>query len=221
MRILLVEDDESLASGLRLALGRARYTVEHVRDGVAAAAALADNAFDLAILDLGLPRLDGLDVLARLRAGGGVVPVLVLSARDAVRDRIQALDLGADDYLTKPFDVDELLARLRVLERRRSGLPVNQLRRGALQLDLAAMSVRWQSREVEVQHREFMLLRRLLEHPNKVFSRQELEESMYGWGDGLASNAIDVYVHHLRRKISPDVIQTVRGLGYRIGTGDA
>ncbi len=221
MRILLVEDDESLASGLRVALGRARYTVEHVRDGVAAVDALAHNEFDLAVLDLGLPRLDGMDVLARLRGGGGTVPVLVLSARDAVRDRIQALDLGADDYLVKPFELDELLARLRVLERRRSGLPVNQLRSGELQLDLAAMSVRWQGREVEVQHREFMLLRRLLEHPNKVFSRQELEESMYGWGDGVTSNAIDVYVHHLRRKISPDVIRTVRGLGYRIGTAGA
>jgi two-component system, OmpR family, response regulator QseB len=217
VRILLVEDDESLASGLRLALERALYTVEHVRDGCAALEALRHNAFDLAILDLGLPRLDGVDVLTRLRDSGDGMPVLVLSARDAVRDRIQALDLGADDYLTKPFDVDELLARLRVLERRRAGLPVNQLSAGALQLDLAAMSVRWKSREIAVQHREFMLLRRLIEHPNKVFSRQELEESIYGWGDGVASNAVDVYVHYLRRKISPDVIETVRGLGYRIG----
>ena len=217
MRILLVEDDESLSSGLRLALERAGYAIEHVKDGVAADAALAHNAFGLAILDLGLPGLDGIDVLARLRKTGNPVPVLVLSARDAVRDRIQALDLGADDYLTKPFDIDELLARLRVLERRSSGLSVNQLRFGELQLDLAAMSVRWRSSEIEVHHREFMLLRRLIEQPNKVFSRQELEESMYGWGDGVASNAIDVYVHHLRRKISPEVIKTVRGLGYRIG----
>ena len=221
MRILLVEDDESLASGLRLALERARYTVEHVADGVQAVAALSDNEFGLAVLDLGLPRLDGLEVLARLRRGGNAIPVLVLSARDAVRDRIQALDLGADDYLIKPFDVDELLARVRVLERRRSGLPVNQLQFGELQLDLAAMSVRWQGREIEVQHREFMLLRRLMESPNKVFSRQELEESIYGWGDGVASNAIDVYVHHLRRKICPEVVRTVRGLGYRIGKAEA
>jgi two-component system response regulator QseB len=145
----------------------------------------------------------------------------VLSARDAVRDRIQALDLGADDYLIKPFDVDELLARLRVLERRRAGLPVNQLRLGDLQLDLAGMSVRWKDQEVELQHREFMLLRRLAEYPNKVFSRDELEESMYGWGDGVASNAVDVYVHHLRKKISPDIIRTVRGMGYRIGIAQA
>jgi two-component system response regulator QseB len=218
---LLVEDDDSLSSGLRLALERARYTVERVKDGVEAVRALADNAFDLAILDLGLPRLDGTEVLARLRGGGNPVPVLVLSARDAVRDRIQALDLGADDYLIKPFDVDELLARLRVLERRRAGLPVNQLRLGDLQLDLAGMSVRWKNQEVELQHREFMLLRRLAEYPNKVFSRDELEESMYGWGDGVASNAVDVYVHHLRKKISPDIIRTVRGMGYRIGIAQA
>lgn len=217
----MIEDDESLASGLRLALERARYTVEHVSDGLAALAALNDNVFDLAILDLGLPRLDGTEVLGRLRRGGNPVPVLVLSARDAVRDRILALDLGADDYLIKPFDVDELLARLRVLERRRAGLPVNQLRFGDLELDLAGMSVRWKNTKVDLQHREFMLLRRLVEQPNKVFSRSELEESLYGWGDGVASNAIDVYVHHVRRKTDPDLIKTVLGLGYRIGTPDA
>jgi two-component system response regulator QseB len=221
MRLLLVEDDESLSSGLSLALRRARYTVELVRDGEQADAALAHNEFDLVILDLGLPRLDGTEVLARLRRAGKATPVLVLSARDAVRDRIQALDLGADDYLIKPFDVDELLARLRVLERRRAGLPVSLLRYGDLQLDLAAMTARWKDEEVELQHREFMLLRRLVEQPNKVFSRDELEESLYGWGDGVASNAIDVYVHHLRRKLSPDLIRTVRGLGYRIGSAQA
>lgn len=221
MRILLIEDDDSLSTGLKVALERAGYTVERVKDGVEAVAALTDNDFDLAILDLGLPRLDGTGVLARLRDAGNPVPVLVLSARDAVRDRIQALDLGADDYLVKPFDVDELLARLRVLERRRAGQPVNQLRLGELLLDLGTMSVRWKGQEVELQHREFMLLRRLAEHPNKVFSRDELEESMYGWGDGVASNAVDVYVYHLRKKISPGIIRTVRGMGYRIGEAEA
>jgi len=217
MRILLVEDDESLASGLKLALGRACYTVEHVSDGLAAVAALEHNAFDLAILDLGLPRLDGIDVLARVRRAGNAVPVLVLSARDAVRDRIVALDLGADDYLIKPFDVDELLARVRVLERRRAGLSVNQLCFGDLALDLAGMAVSWKNQPIDLQHREFMLLRRLVEQPNKVFTRSELEASLYGWGEGVASNAIDVYVHHVRRKTDPDLIKTVRGLGYRIG----
>ncbi|QGZ38155.1 two-component system OmpR family response regulator/two-component system response regulator QseB [Pseudoduganella flava] len=220
MRILLVEDDESLASGLLLALRRAGYTVEHVQDGAAAVRALTDNHFDLVILDLGLPRLDGTEVLAALRRGGSAIPVLVLSARDAVRDRIGALDLGADDYLVKPFDLDELLARLRVLERRRVGLPVNRLRLGELELDLAALSVRWQGKPVELQLREFMLLKRLAEHPHKVFHRNELEESIYGWGDGVASNAIDVYVHHLRKKISPRIVETVRGMGYRIGQAD-
>jgi len=152
-----------------------------------------------------------------VRRAGNAVPVLVLSARDAVRDRIVALDLGADDYLIKPFDVDELLARVRVLERRRAGLSVNQLRFGDLALDLAGMAVSWKNQPIDLQHREFMLLRRLVEQPNKVFTRSELEASLYGWGEGVASNAIDVYVHHVRRKTDPELIKTVRGLGYRIG----
>lgn len=217
MRILLVEDDASLASGLVLALQRARYRVEHVADGESAVRALADNRFDLVILDLGLPRLDGTGVLAALRANGSAIPVLVLSARDAVRDRVQSLDLGADDYLVKPFDLDELLARLRVLERRRAGVSVNCLRFGALELELDGLTVRWQGQPVELQQREFMLLKRLVENPNKIFHRNELEESIYGWGDGVASNAIDVYVHHLRKKIAPRIVETVRGMGYRIG----
>lgn len=217
MRILLVEDDTSLASGLVLALQRARYRVEHVGDGESAVRALADNRFDLVILDLGLPRLDGTGVLGALRDAGNAIPVLVLSARDAVRDRVQSLDLGADDYLVKPFDLDELLARLRVLERRRAGTPVNRLRHGDLELDLDGLSVRWQGTPVDLQQREFMLLKRLVENPNKIFHRDELEESIYGWGDGVASNAIDVYVHHLRKKITPRIVETVRGMGYRIG----
>lgn len=217
MRILLVEDDALLASGLLLALQRAHYVTEHVADGEAALRALADNGFDLVVLDLGLPLLDGIGVIEAVRRRGNAIPVLVLSARDATRDRIQALDLGADDYLVKPFDLDELLARIRVLERRRSGLPVNQLRQGDLVLDLGNMTVWWQDRQVELQHREIMLLKRLLENPQKVFSRAQLEEYLYGWGEGIASNAIDVYVHHLRKKISPGVIKTIRGLGYRFG----
>lgn len=221
MRILLVEDDELLASGLLLALTRAHYVCEHVSDGQAALHALADNTFDLVILDLGLPLLDGTEVLKSARNRGIAIPVLVLSARDAIRDRILALDLGADDYLVKPFDLDELFAHIRVLERRRSGLPVNQLQMGGLVLDLASSAVSWNGAPVDLQPREFMLLKRLLENPQTVFSRAQLEESLYGWGEGVASNAIDVYVHHLRKKIAPDVIRTVRGLGYRIGKVDA
>lgn len=220
MRILLVEDDELLASGLLLALQRVHYIVEHVRDGHSAVRALADNVFDLVILDLGLPGLDGTEVLKAVRSTGNTIAVLILSARDSTRDRIVGLDLGADDYLVKPFDLDELLARIRVLERRRSGLPVNQLQLGALLLDLGNFSVHWKGRPVELQRREFMLLKRLIENPQQVYSRSQLEESLYGWGEGLESNAIDVHVHHIRKKISPSVIRTIRGVGYRIGQVD-
>lgn len=221
VRILLVEDDELLASGLLHALQKAHYTVEHVADGQSAVSALGDNVFDLVILDLGLPGLDGTDVLRALRARGNTVAVLILSARDSTRDRIVGLDLGADDYLVKPFELDELLARIRVLERRRSGLPVNQLQLGGLVLDLANFSVSWKGLPVELQRREFMLLKRLIENPQQVFSRAQLEEALYGWGEGLESNAIDVHVHHIRKKISPSVIRTIRGVGYRIGQVEA
>lgn len=221
LRILLVEDDESLASGLRLALERARYVVEHVADGARASGALNAGGFDLVVLDLGLPVLDGTEVLKAARTRGSTIPVLILSARDSTKDRVLGLDLGADDYLVKPFDLDELLARIRVLERRRNGQPVNQIQSGGLLLDLASLSVRWQGRPVELQPREFMLLKRLIENPQQVFSRSQLEEGLYGWGDGVESNAIDVYVHHLRKKIAPDVVKTIRGVGYRFGRAAA
>ena len=157
MRILLVEDDELLAAGLLTALQRANYIVEHVADGAKAIRALADNSFDLVILDLGLPKLDGGEVLKQTRAKGNDVPVIILSARDSTTDRITGLDLGADDYLVKPFDLEELLARIRVLERRRSGLPVNQLQLGDLVLDLRSFSVLWKGQPVELQRLEFIL----------------------------------------------------------------
>lgn len=217
MRILLVEDDALLASGLVLALQRAHYTVEHVRSGAAALEALAHNQFALMVLDLGLPDLDGTAVLQAMRARGDQLPVLILSARDATRDRILGLDLGADDYLVKPFELDELLARLRVLLRRRSGQPVNQLQLGELVLDLESLSVRWQGKPVEMARLEFMLLKKMAQHPQRVFSRAQLEEALYGWGDGVESNTIDVHVHHIRKKLAPTVIKTLRGVGYRIG----
>ncbi|WP_374582386.1 response regulator transcription factor [Pseudoduganella sp.] len=217
MKILLVEDDPSLASGLQLALRRANYTVEHVDDGPAAIQALALTEFDLLVLDLGLPTLDGTAVLKALRARDNPIPVLVLSARDSTRDRVQGLDLGADDYLTKPFELDELLARIRVLLRRRSGRQVNQLTLGDLSLNPESLSATWQGRPVELQRLEFMLLLQLAENPQRVFNRAQLEESLYGWGEGAESNTIDVHVHHLRRKITPSVIKTIRGVGYRLG----
>lgn len=217
MRILLVEDDPLLASGLLEALRRAGYTVEHVADGRAAVAALAHNDFGLMVLDLGLPALDGTEVLKSLRAMGKPLPVLILSARDATRDRILGLDLGADDYLVKPFELDELLARLRVLARRRHGRQVNQVTLGELTLIPESLSASWQGQPVQLQRLEFLLLLQLAENPQRVFNRAQLEESLYGWGEGVESNSIDVHVHHLRKKISPGVIKTIRGVGYRIG----
>lgn len=217
MRILLVEDDPLLASGLLVALRRAHYTVEHVADGRAAVAALADNTFDMMVLDLGLPKLDGTEVLRAARADGNPLPILILSARDAMRDRIAGLDLGADDYLVKPFELDELLARLRVLARRLNGRQVNQLVLGALALEPERMAVTWQGQPVSLQRLEFMLLSQLAENPQRVFTRAQLEELLYGWGEGIESNSIDVHVHHIRRKITASVIKTIRGVGYRIG----
>ena len=216
MRILLVEDDELLGSGLHDALTRASYPHEWVRDGRSALHAATTSEFDLVILDLGLPQLDGMDVLKQIRARGKATPVLILSARDATRDRVLGLNAGADDYLIKPFDLEELLARVHAIERRRSGVSTNQLRCGELTLDLAAMSVIYGGSRVELQRREFMLLKKLIESPNQVFSRTQLEESIYGWEGDVGSNTIDVHVHHLRRKLYPEVIRTVRGIGYRI-----
>jgi len=216
MRILLVEDDELLGAGVRDALERARHAVDWLRDGRQALAALRAGAFDLVILDLGLPGMDGLEVLRNLRAGGGATPVLVLTARDAAPQRVAGLDAGADDYLVKPFDVDELLARVRALQRRGRGAVVNVIEHGPLKLDPAALSVTCDGRSVSLQRREFMLLHKLLESPGQVLSRAQLEESVYGWEGGVESNSLDVHIHRLRRKLYPEVIRTVRGVGYVI-----
>ncbi|HZN24995.1 MAG TPA: response regulator transcription factor [Burkholderiales bacterium] len=216
MRILLVEDDELLGSGLDDALARAHYAHEWVRDGRSALRAASSAEFDLIILDLGLPQLDGMEVLRQIRSRGNSTAVLVLSARDATRDRVLGLNTGADDYLVKPFDLEELLARIRAIERRRSGVSTNQVRRGELVVDLGAMSVEYAEAPVELQRREFMLLKKLVENPNQVFSRSQLEEAIYGWESDVGSNTIDVHVHNLRRKLYPEVIKTVRGIGYRI-----
>ena len=216
MRILLVEDDPLLASGLQVALKQANYLVEHVSDGQMALSALESHGFDLVILDLGLPRVDGIEVLRTVRARPDHTPVLILSARDSAAHRVQGLDLGADDYLVKPFDLDELRARLRVLERRRTGTSTNLLQLGELAIDLNAMRVTWEGRAVELQPYEFKLLRKLAESPSQIFSREQLEEALYGWGEGVESNAINVYVHNLRKKIAPHIIRTVRGIGFGI-----
>lgn len=216
MRILLVEDDELLGSGLSDALARAQYAHEWVHDGRAATTALRTSPFDLVILDLGLPHLDGMEVLRHMRAREDSTPVLILSARDGTRDRVQGLNAGADDYLVKPFDLEELLARIHAIERRRSGTATNLLRHGPLELDLSAMTVRLEGTLVELQRREFMLLKKLIESPQRIFSRAQLEESIYGWHGDVESNTIDVHIHHLRRKLYPEVVKTIRGVGYRI-----
>jgi two-component system response regulator QseB len=214
VRILLVEDDELLGAGIRDTLERALYAVEWVTDGPKALAALQASAFDLVVLDLGLPGLDGIEVLRRLRAGGSATPVLVLSARDTPPERVLGLDAGADDYLVKPFDVDELLARARARQRRLRGAATNVIEHGRLRLDPAALAVTYDGRPVALQRREFMLLLRLLQSVGQVLSRSQLEESIYGWDGVIESNTVDVHIHKLRRKLYPEVIRTVRGVGY-------
>ena len=218
MRILLVEDDELLGSGLSDALDRAHYAHEWVRDGVDALRFATESAFDLIILDLGLPDLDGIEVLKQLRARSDTTPVLILSARDAARDRVLGLNTGADDYLVKPFDLEELFARIHAIERRRSGISTNRLKHGRIELDISAMTVYYGGAPIDLQRREFMLLKKLIENPHQVHSRGQLEQSIYGWEGDVESNTIDVHVHHLRRKLNPDVVKTVRGVGYQIGS---
>ena len=216
MMILLVEDDELLGSGICDALERTRYTVEWVRDGAQALEALRGSGVDLAVLDLGLPRMDGMEVLRRAREAGVTTPVLVLSARDTTLQRIGGLDAGADDYLTKPFDLDELMARIRVLERRTRGAVVNVIRHGNIEVDTSAMTVSVEGSNVDLQRREYMVLRKLLENIGHVLSRQQLVDNIYGWDSELESNALDVHIHNLRRKLHPGLIRTVRGVGYVI-----
>ena len=216
MRVLLVEDDELIANGVREALRRKAYQVEWINDGKDALNAALDNPFDLLILDLGLPGLDGLDVLTRLRAQHRQTPAIILSARGTTRNRIDGLNAGADDYLVKPFELEELFARIHAIERRTSGVATNVLTMGDVELDLASMTVRYKGQDLPLQRREFSLLKKLMESPRQVFTREQLEESLYGWTSDLGSNAIDVYVHNIRKKTYPDIIKTLRGVGYRI-----
>lgn len=214
MRILVVEDDPLLGDGIQAGLTQAGFAVDWVRDGVAAEAALKTEPYAAAVLDLGLPRLSGMDLLRRLRSSGNTVPVLILTARDAVPDRVAGLDAGADDYLVKPFDLDELAARLRALIRRRHGAAVPVLEVAGVELDPAAHRVRFRGRPVELAPREFALLKELMLNAGRVLSRQSLEQRLYAWGEEVESNAIEVHVHHLRRKLAPELIRTIRGVGY-------
>lgn len=216
MRVLLVEDDESLGEGIRTALRRAAYAVDWLRDGASALAAIRDGGIDLVVLDLGLPRMDGIEVIRAARRAGAGVPILVLSARERPADRTLGLDVGADDYLGKPFDTHELLARVRALLRRSAGNAAPLLSCGALELDPATLAVRWQGRNVDLPRREFALLRVLLENPGRTISRESAQQRLFGWDEDVASNALDVHVHHLRRKLPAALIRTVRGVGYAL-----
>lgn len=214
MRVLVVEDDPLLGRGVQAGLEQAGFAADWVRDGLAADASLAATDFAAVVLDLGLPRLAGLELLARLRAAGNRTPVLILTARDALEDRVRGLDAGADDYMVKPFQLEELAARLRALVRRAHGEAAPVLSTAGVTLDPGARTVAWRGREVELPAREFDVLHELMLNAGRVLSREHLQERVYRWGEEVGSNAIDVHVHHLRRKLAPELIRTIRGVGY-------
>ena len=220
MRILLVEDDGLLGDGLQAGLRQAGFAVEWVRDGQAADAALAVEPFAAVVLDLGLPGLGGLDVLRRMRQAGNRTPVLILTARDAIDDRIRGLDAGADDYAVKPFDLRELAARLRALARRADGRATPTLVAGNLALDPAGRTVRLAGTPVDLSAREFAVLHLLMRHAGQVLTRAQLEEQLYEWGQEVESNTVEVFIHHLRKKVGADRIRTVRGVGYLLPAGE-
>jgi len=216
MRVLLVEDDEMIAQGLQTALRQAGFTVDWMRDGKSAAAALHSPAFDAVLLDLGLPHRDGIDVLRELRKRGDATPVIVLTARDEIQHRVAGLDAGADDYIVKPFDLDELMARLRSVLRRAAGRGDPSIRHGDLRLDPVTRTIERGGDPVNVSAHEYAVLEALLQRPGAVLSRAQLEDRLYGWAEPIGSNAVEVYIHGLRRKLGSDTIRTLRGVGYFI-----
>jgi two-component system response regulator QseB len=216
MRLLLVEDDTMIGEAVRAGLRQDGFTVDWVRDAEAGEAAFSVEAYALLLLDLGLPRKSGLDWLRGLRQRGNRVPVLILTARDAIADRVAGLDGGADDYLVKPFDLDELSARVRALLRRHAGRAEPLLRHANLTLDPATHAATFNGEPINVSARELALLAALLERPGAILSRAQLEQRLYGWGEEVESNAVEVHIHNLRKKLGPDFIRNVRGLGYTL-----
>ncbi|WP_375739268.1 response regulator [Pseudomonas boanensis] len=214
MRLLLVEDDNALGAGVRAGLRQEGYTIDWLTDGVSALHALLNENFDLAVLDLGLPRLDGVQVLRQLRASGSNLPVLILTARDATDDRIIGLDAGADDYLVKPFDLNELKARLRALLRRSAGRPQLLIEHAGVTLDPSSQQVTYDGQPIQLTPKEYVLLHELLSQPGKVLTRERLVQSLYGWDEEAESNTLEVHIHHLRKKLFSELIRTVRGIGY-------
>jgi DNA-binding response OmpR family regulator len=222
MRVLLVEDDEMIGHSLREALSAGGWSVDWVKDGLLAQSALADGDYACVLLDLGLPKVDGVEVLRKARAGGDRTPVLVLTARDGLDDRVAGLDLGADDYLLKPYEMRELLARMRAVIRRRDGAAHSVIGTQGVQLDLPTREVVVLGERAQLSAREFSLLHALLERPGAILSREQLENRIYGWGEEVSSNAVDVLIHGMRRKLGADTIRNVRGLGWRVAaTADA
>lgn len=220
MRLLLVEDDELLGDAVRTGLTQEGYTVDWMKDGISAEAALKAEHFDLVVLDLGLPRRSGLEILKTLRMSANPIPVLILTARDTVSDRVEGLDTGADDYFIKPFDMDELSARIRALLRRSSGRASPKLVHKDITLDPVAHIVTHNDKPVELSAREFVILQTLLESMGKVISKSRLEQGLYGWNMEVESNTVEVYIHHLRKKLGNELIQTIRGVGYMITRDD-
>ena len=216
MRILLAEDDTMLGDGLRAGLRQQGFQVDWVRDGRAAEHELASGVYAAGVLDLGLPMMDGMDVLRALRARKVQTPILILTARDAVPDRVLGLDTGADDYVLKPVDLHELAARLRSLVRRSAGLVHDNLTVGGVALDPSSRKVTLLGEAVALSTREFDLLHALMRNAGRVLSREQLEQQMYSWGHEVESNTIEVHIHHLRRKLGTELIQTVRGVGYTV-----
>jgi two-component system, OmpR family, response regulator len=213
MRVLLVEDDAMIAQGLQTALRQSGFAVDWMRDGRSAAGALQAGVFDVVLLDLGLPQRDGIDVLRELRRRGDATPVIILTARDEIQHRIAGLDAGADDYIVKPFDIDEVTARMRSVLRRAAGRGDPSIKHGELSLDPVARTVERGGVPISVSAHEFAVLEALLQRPGAVLSRAQLEDRLYGW-DQIGSNAVEVYIHGLRRKLGSEAIRTLRGVGY-------
>jgi two-component system response regulator QseB len=216
MRLLLVEDDSMIGRAMGQGLRDAGFAVDWVTDGHAAELALRNGVYDMAVLDLGIPRKDGMAILRELRGRRDPLPVLIVTARDAVADRIEGLNAGADDYVLKPFDLDELIARVRALLRRQAGGATPLLECGTLTLDTVRREVHRDGREIQLSAREFALLEALMRRPGAVLSRAQLEDAVYGWGSEVGSNAVEVHLHNLRRKLGPETIRNVRGAGYKV-----
>jgi DNA-binding response OmpR family regulator len=219
MQLLLVEDDLPLANSLKQALQKSGYAVNHVASGKWALHTVKVERPDIMILDIGLPDIDGITVLKKLRQSDVALPVLLLTARDSVDDKVAGLDSGADDYLAKPFEMTELLARLRVLERRLSTVKTSQITIGEVCLDTIDQQVTYQGKSLDLARKEYMLLKSLMENAGRVMTRPTLENRLYSWGEEVSSNAVEVHIHHLRKKLGNEFIKTIRGVGYKLDAG--